>query len=217
MKHFVLACFLLAPLLPALAARPFVTDDARLTTAGSCQVESWLRSYPDSHEVWLLPACNPSGNLEFTFGGGSARHDAEQSTRDYVFQVKTLLRPLTTNDWGLGLAAGTVRHPEITPGPNLLGNTYVYIPLSASFNEDKIVLHANLGWLKDRASGRDNMSWGLGGEFQLTSRFMAIAETFGDNRNASYGQMGGRFAILPERLQVDATFGRQISASHSAR
>ena len=23
------------------AARPFVTDDARLTTAGSCQIESW--------------------------------------------------------------------------------------------------------------------------------------------------------------------------------
>lgn len=30
---------LLAAALPAQAARPFITDDARLTTAGSCQLE----------------------------------------------------------------------------------------------------------------------------------------------------------------------------------
>ena len=27
----------------AYAARPFMTDDARLTTEGSCQLESWAR------------------------------------------------------------------------------------------------------------------------------------------------------------------------------
>ena len=32
------------------AARPFMTDDARLTTEGSCQVESWARLYTSRSE-----------------------------------------------------------------------------------------------------------------------------------------------------------------------
>lgn len=132
MKYNALACItLLAPSL-AFGARPFVTDDARLTTGGSCQIESWMRVYPDSNELWALPACNPTGNLEFTLGGGRAKPQGEQATTDYLFQLKTLFRPLATNDWGWGLAVGTIRHPEINPGPNMLGNTYAYIPLSIS-------------------------------------------------------------------------------------
>lgn len=109
----------------AWAARPFVTDDARLTTAGSCQLESWIRNYSASHEVWALPACNPLGNFEVTLGGGVSRNLEQRSTTDYILQAKTLLRPLSTNDWGIGMAAGMVRHPDVNPGSNLLGNTYL--------------------------------------------------------------------------------------------
>ena len=193
-----LACTALIIPTCAFAARPFVTDDARLTTAGSCQLESWMRIYPDSKELWALPACNPTGNLEFTVGGGRARHDDAPATSDYVFQAKTLFRPLETNDWGIGFAVGTIRHPEINPGPNMLGNTYAYIPLSVSLNDDKVILHANLGWLKDKASGQNNLSWGVGSEFKLHAKLLGIAETFGDNRSMSYGQVGVRYSVRPE-------------------
>ncbi len=206
-----LACMALTIPTCAFAARPFVTDDARLTAAGSCQLESWMRIYPDSKELWALPACNPTGNLEFTVGGGRARHDGEPSTNDYVFQAKTLLRPLETNDWGVGLAVGTIRHPKINPGPNMLGNTYAYVPLSVSLNDDKVILHANLGWLKDKASGQNNLSWGVGGEFKVHARLLGIAETFGDNRSMSYGQVGVRYSVRPDLFQVDATIGQQLS------
>ncbi len=206
-----LACTALIIPTCAFAARPFVTDDARLTTAGSCQLESWMRIYPDSKELWALPACNPTGNLEFTVGGGRARHDDAPATSDYVFQAKTLFRPLETNDWGIGFAVGTIRHPEINPGPNMLGNTYAYIPLSVSLNDDKVILHANLGWLKDKASGQNNLSWGVGGEFKLHAKLLGIAETFGDNRSMSYGQVGVRYSVRPDLFQVDATIGQQLS------
>ena len=206
-----LACTALIIPTCAFAARPFVTDDARLTTAGSCQLESWMRIYPDSKELWALPACNPTGNLEFTVGGGRARHDDAPATSDYVFQAKTLFRPLETNDWGLGFAVGTIRHPEINPGPNMLGNTSAYIPLSVSLNDDKVILHANLGWLKDKASGQNNLSWGVGGEFKVHARLLGIAETFGDNRSMSYGQVGVRYSVRPDLFQVDATIGQQLS------
>lgn len=206
-----LACTALIIPTCAFAARPFVTDDARLTTAGSCQLESWMRIYPDSKELWALPACNPTGNLEFTVGGGRTRHDDAPATSDYVFQAKTLFRPLETNDWGIGFAVGTIRHPEINPGPNMLGNTYAYIPLSVSLNDDKVILHANLGWLKDKASGQNNLSWGVGGEFKVHARLLGIAETFGDNRSMSYGQVGVRYSVRPDLFQVDATIGQQLS------
>ncbi len=195
--------------LTAFAARPFVTDDARLTTAESCQLESWVRNYPQSNEVWALPACNPWGNFEITAGVGRATYDRGTSTSDYVVQFKTLFRKLETNRWGWGLAVGTVRHPEIHPGPNLLGNSYAYAPVSYSFNDDQVVMHTNVGWLKDSASGKHNMTWGIGGEFKVTPRLLAIAEAFGDNHNQPYCQVGGRYTIIPDRVQIDATFGQQ--------
>lgn len=213
------ATLLLLCLLPqlAFAARPLVTDDARLTTAGSCQLESWVRSNRDSREAWALPACNPTGNLELTLGGGRARSDGAPGTEDYVFQAKTLFRPLATNDWGWGLTLGTVRHPREYPGPNLLGNSYVTLPLSVSFDDDNVVLHANVGWLRERASGRRHLTWGTGGEFRLTERLSGIAEAFGDDRNKPYGQIGGRVQIVPDLIQVDATVGRQFAGPADSR
>lgn len=201
----------------ASAARPFVTDDARLTTAGSCQLESWTRLYRDSQEFWALPACNPGGNFEVTAGGGRARNDGEAATSDYVFQGKTLFRPLSTNDWGWGLAVGKVMHPGVNPGPNLLGNTYFYLPVSFSFNDDKLIVHTNLGMLHDKASDRNSGTWGIGGEFQLTPRLLGIAESFGDSRHNPYWQVGARYAIVPDRVQIDATVGQQFNGPTASR
>lgn len=213
------ALIMLAFLNPSFvyAARPFVTDDARLTTAGSCQLESWARLYPDSQELWALPACNPTGNLEFTFGGGRTRSDDMDATSDYVFQTKTLFREMQTNGWGFGLAVGTVKHPEDDPGPNALGNTYAYIPFSVSLNDDNIVLHANLGRLKDKASKLVSTSWGVGGEFKLQSKVLGIAETYGDNRGMSYGQIGVRYSVIPDLFQIDTTLGKQLSGNGDSR
>lgn len=210
--------FLVALLVaPAWAARPLITDDARLTTAGSCQLESWMRIYPDSRERWALPACNPGGNLEITVGEGVARNGGEAATRDYVFQAKTLFKPLEANGWGWGLGVGTVRHPDSRPGPNGLGNTYFYFPVSASFNDDRLVVHLNLGWSRDRESGNVSTTWGLASEYLVTPRFTAIAETFGDNHNTPYWQLGGRFTIRPNLFQVDATIGQQFSGPSAGR
>jgi hypothetical protein len=211
----ILAAVLLAA--PAWAARPFVTDDARLTTAGSCQLESWVRLYESSTEFWALPACNPTGNLEITLGGGRASYTAAETTDDYVLQFKTLFRPLTTNGWGWGLAVGRVEHPEIAPGPNQLGNTYAYLPFSLSFADDRFILHANAGWLRDRASNQERNTWGLGGEYYPHARLAVIAESFGDDKSTPYWQIGLRYSILPNLLQVDATTGQQYGGLSASR
>ncbi len=210
-----MVCLMLAA--PAWAARPFVTDDARLTTAGSCQLESWTRVYQDRREVWALPACNPGGNLEFTAGGGRARTDGQAATSDYVLQLKTLFRALDTDGWGAGLAVGRVAHPEIQPGPNQLGNTYAYLPVSVSFMGDRAVLHGNLGWLRDRSSRQDRATWGLGGELYPYPRLALVLETFGDDRARPYWQAGLRYSVIPNLLQVDSTLGGQRDGGAAGR
>ena len=217
MRRLLLCALLMAP--PAWAARPFVTDDARLTSAGRCQLETWGRFYAGSREFWALPACNPGGNLELTAGGGRATdEEAGVVTGDQVFQLKTLLRPLAPNGWGLGLAAGRVLHPEIHPGPNQLGNTYAYVPVSLSLRDDRVIVHTNLGWLRDQASGRDTLTWGLGGEFYPQSpRLALVAEAYGDERSLPWWQAGLRWSVIPDLLQIDATAGQQAGGRSDAR
>lgn len=192
-----------------MAARPFVTDDARLTNAGQCQLESWSRRYRNSTEFWALPACNPFGNFEVSLGTGVAYDSQGLRSQDYIIQGKTLIRKLSTDDWGWGVAFGRVMHPAINPGPNLLGNTYGYIPISRSFQQDNIIVHANIGWLKDKASGNHKATWGVGSELKLTPRLTGLAEAFGDQTSPPYVQAGFRYAIQPDLFQVDITLGRQ--------
>lgn len=193
----------------ALAARPFMTDDARITTAGSCQLESWTRRYSDRTENWALPACNPTGNFEITAGTGHFHSDRVSHSNDYVLQGKTLLRPLETNDWGWGVAVGVVRHPSRYPGPNQLGNHYIYLPLSASTLDDRVVVHANLGWTSDRQTRQSSTTWGGGVEYWVHPRWMLIAEAFGDDRQKPFVQTGLRLSVVPGLLQIDATRGTQ--------
>ncbi len=199
------------------AARPFVTDDARMTTAGSCQLEAWTRLYRNSEEYWALPACNPTGNLELTLGGGMASTPASKRSDDYALQAKTLFRKLDTNGWGIGAAIGTIRHPSVNPGPNLLGNVYAYVPLSMSFANDLLVVHVNGGWLHDKATARHQGTWGLGTELNLDSRWTLITETFGNTVDTPYWQAGFRYSVIPGLFQIDTTGGRQYGGNRDAR
>ena len=216
MQRLILALVMTASTC-SYAARPFVTDDARLTNAESCQLESWSRSYKTSHEFWVLPACNVAGNFEVTAGTGTATSSGQASTNDFILQGKTLFRELSPNGWGWGLAFGKVNHPDISPGPNLLGNTYAYIPVSFSTNNDQVIFHTNVGWLRDKATGEHRATWGLGSEIQATPRLLLIAESFGDHQNNPYWQIGARYAIVPNLFQIDTTIGRQFNGSMETR
>ena len=103
---------------PMHAARPMITDDARIVDVKSCQVESWQRRNQGSLEYWALPGCNFTGNLEITFGGARTSDAAGTRATDVVLQGKTLFKTLETNGWGTGLAIGAVRHPN-APGRSI--------------------------------------------------------------------------------------------------
>lgn len=189
-----------------------ITDDARIVDAKACQLESWIKKNPDSAEIWALPACNFTGNLELTLGGATTREAGRTQTTDVVMQGKTLFKAMDTNGWGIGLAAGTVRHP--------VANTrdwYAYVPTSFSFRDNAVVVHTNVGWLREGETRRNRLTWGLGTEARLTEHTWLIAETFGQNQGKPFHQLGLRHWLVPDRVQLDATYGNRNGGGSSER
>ena len=88
---------------------------------------------------------------------------------------------------------------------------------SRSFKQDDIILHLNVGWLKDEATGDHKSTWGLGSELKLSSRLLGIVEAFGDNAASPYVQTGFRYAIRPDLFQVDMTVGKQQHGNSDSR
>ncbi len=190
----------------AHAARPMITDDARLTDAGACQVESWVHGHGKQREYWALPACNPGGNFELTLGGAQAHTNGIAESGAVVVQAKTLFKPLATNGYGMGLAAGYATQP----GNGQSGSPYFYIPVSFSLADDQLVIHTNVGSLRERETHNHRLTWGVGGELQTTSRLYVIAESYGQNKGGTFFQTGLRFWAVPNHVQIDTTFGSQF-------
>jgi hypothetical protein len=191
---------LLVTALPAHAARPMITDDARVVEAKACQVESWVRRNRGSTEFWALPACNPTGNLELTAGGARTNEAGTTRTTDQQLQAKTLFKAMDTDGWGAGLAVGTVGHPGARR------DTYAYVPVSWSFLRDRMVVHANAGAVHVGDDRKTRPTWGLATEVQLDMRNVLVVETFSPGAGA-FHQLGLRHWLVPNRVQVDVTYG----------
>ncbi|HUQ24444.1 MAG TPA: hypothetical protein VM140_02150 [Burkholderiales bacterium] len=173
------------------AARPFNTDDARTVDPGGCQVETFYkeqRAYSGS-EFWFLPACNRLG-VEWTVGGNRI-----EGERNVVLQAKKLVKPIETNGYGLAFSVGSFG-----------GDPYVNGIASFSFLQDWSVIHSNVGYIENRGT------WGLGLEqLILPPRVYGILETYGERGEKPTLHGGIRFWVVPNRFQIDSTYGTQQS------
>ena len=198
----------------AHAARPMITDDARLVDPGACQLETWVQFLSTESIGWALPACNPGGNFEVTLGGALARPQGEPTEGAVLIQGKTLFKALEPGSWGAGLAAGYSTQPGQS---TRAGSPYAYAPVSLSLVDDRAVIHLNPGIIHRRGSGDTRLSWGVGGEFALSERSWLIAESFGLDKGTGFYQGGMRFWIIPGQVQVDATYGSSFAESREDR
>ena len=185
------------------AGRPFFTDDATLTRAHSCQLETWWQASGTRREWWALPACNPSGNFEVTAGLASLRERDSARAQTYVLQGKTLLRTLEAGSFGLGLAFGATRS-EGGGG----GTAYAYVPFSLVSHTGRTAAHLNLGMLRERGSGARRANWGFGIGHAWGERVSGFGEVFGESAADPVIHFGLSLVLIPERLQLDATWGR---------
>jgi len=199
----------------AYAARPFVTDDARIVDEGGCQIESFVKRQRNfsENEFWFVPGCTPAGPVELTLGGIKNDNAAEGTSSSVLAQAKTLVRALRPNDYGLAVTLGAARLNPIDPSRRERWSPYLNLIASRSLMDDRMVLHANLGVMRDPADGVRRGTWGLGAEFAVTSRVYAIAEGYGQEGERPSRQFGLRVWVVPNRFQIDGTLGAQAGPS----
>ncbi len=208
---------LLAASPACFAARPMITDDARIVDPSACQVESWVKRNTDSTEAWAMPACNPTGNVELTFGGERLWQGGENAFAANVAQAKTILRPLETGGWGAALAVGTTRYLTRDRANGWPGDPYFYVPVSFSFANDAWVAHVNIGMVHRRDVHGNLGTWGFGHEIRMRDDLFLIPEVFRNDYGRAFYQVGLRYWLVKDRLQMDTTFGNRVGSETGER
>ncbi|MCL2822884.1 MAG: hypothetical protein FWD57_02735 [Polyangiaceae bacterium] len=201
----------------AWAARPMITDDARVVDPKSCQIETWTRFSRDSIDYWAMPGCNVAQSIELTTGAALSWQSGSAEVTDILLQGKTLFRELEPNGWSVGLAIGYAHHSNTQARDGVTGHPYAYTPWSLSLFNDVVVLHANIGWVLENEAKRHQLTWGLGSETALTDRIWIIAEAFGTNSEKPALHAGLRGWVVQNRMQIDATCGSRIGFASDER
>ena len=162
----------------------------------------------DGSTYWMLPACNFTGNLELTIGGAWTYKARSTRNSQVVLQGKTVFKPLETNGWGLGLAAGTLWHPQ--DSNHRAYELYAHLPATLSFQDDRILVHGNLGWSRDSADRLNHLQWGAATELEVIKPLSVFTEVFGKERGHPSFQFGFWYWIVPERMHVNAACGNRF-------
>jgi hypothetical protein len=201
------ACAYLFAALPAHAGRPMTVDDAAIVAPGQCQLETYAQRADSAREYWATPACNVGGTWELAAGAGWAEDDVRTSHFGRL-QAKTVFKPLEAGGWGVGL----VLADQFRAGRGMDGDISANVPLSFSLRDDSVLLHLNAGVVRALATRSTDATWGIGAEFKLNPRNSLTAEAFGQQRNGSRYQFGFAHQLIPDHLQIDATWGNRLVA-----
>ncbi|RYE79758.1 MAG: hypothetical protein EOO74_03215, partial [Myxococcales bacterium] len=76
---------------PALAVRPFITDDARVVGERAAQMETWLRADKVGLQHWIVGAIGPVAPLEVSVGMVYGRQSEAFTLAAPLFQAKALV------------------------------------------------------------------------------------------------------------------------------
>jgi len=188
----------------AHAGRPLSTDDAAILPEGACQLETWLRPSAHLHQFNFQPACNPWGGVEW--GASFTRqHAADASPQSLVgLQAKTVFREAETGSWGAGATVGVVR----AAGGGSTGTLRAGTLIVSAAPTAALTLHANVGATQE-GPRHAIANWAAAIEYELHPRWTLVAESYGARHGRASHQVGVRTWLDPDRLQLDATIGRE--------
>ena len=189
---------------PSYAARPMLTDDARIVDPKACQLESWVRDSKHTTEYWALPACNVGENTELTIGGSLEGENGHSSFASELYQIKSIIRPIALNQTGYSIVLGNGRDPKRTTS-KVIQDWYLNVPISYPYN-DRLVIHTNLGVTHLTDEKTEKINWGLSSEYNYNERVDLISEVFNQYSNNTYFQFGLRYWLIKNRAQIDTTY-----------
>ena len=175
-------------LYPLYAARPMITDDARVVDRHSCQLETWGVYDSEIGEYWAIPGCN------LLFGA-----------RQFIVGAKKIFNDLEKDGYSYGLVVGNAYNFKRSKYRN---DHYLYMPISAAFFDNTLLLHSNFGYKLERESHDSHIyNVGLGLEQQLTQRVWILGESFYERFDNAKFQLGLRIWLVQDKIQLDGTYG----------
>lgn len=197
------------------AARPMLTDDARVVDTGGCQIETWVQRSATTPERWVLPACSGGPGTEWTVGGQWLDQQRPAANATLLVQHKRIQKAPSAQDWGWAMTLGATVSSGSAHAPSQRSG-YLNLPMTYVSADEKTLLHLNLGALTQdqaqstaaRVPGRVQFTGGVAIEHQWAARWWGIAESSWPGRNRQQLQLGVRYWLVPEQLQVDTTLGR---------
>jgi len=194
----------------------YVTDDAEITEFKACQIQIWH----GQRSSWALPVCTPVRNLEMSAGLIAVWKDEGDGHPEYVAQLKTILIPLTSRHWGVGLVLGTGRDPGLTGIRNPGFNVYSYVPVTASFLRERLLIHNNIGYLYEHRTGHENdrqmLTLASRADVQLRKYFVVVGEIYDSAGSDAEFQIGVRWWGRPEKVQFDLSYGGFLMRARQA-
>ncbi len=205
MLHFML---LTGGALTTANGQQMVVDDAGVTDYKAFQLEDWA----GTEESWILPAVSPLRGLELA--AGAVITDDETFA---VTEAKYMFRAPANNRAGFGIVAGALAAP--------FGEFYSYVPVTLPLIDERVVLHGNLGYMLERHEEEHGdhshthedhfFTWGARADVALAAPVTLLGELFGLNDETPDFQVGFRLEILPGLLEMDFTYGNNLSRQSS--
>jgi len=199
----------------AWAAGPFVVEDAGVVEAQACQIEAWTRWPREGHENYVVPACNPWGNLEIQFGGARLRSsDADADVA--LLQLKSVLRDPDSDGWSLALVGG-IANVRNRDGGGRFTDGYVTLAATLPVVADELSLNLNAGVLRVGAERKVTGTWGISADWTPTERLRFTGEAFRLAQPRPFFQAGGFLVIVPERVEIVALYGNGYGGGGTGR
>lgn len=198
--------------LPAHAGRPLVTEDAGVLARGDCELEGAVLHASESGasaiERSLQLGCGIGMETQLAVNVATAKVDRAREQGLALVGKTSLWQSDATAALSLAWSFGWTRPAGDSWQHAATQLTLVYSrPLWAD-----TTLHANLGHERDRSADVRSTQWGLALEHAGAGGVAPMAELFGDDRGAPWWNLGVRWAAMPEKLFVDASYGQQFAS-----
>ncbi len=200
------------------AGAAFAVDTAEISEIGSCKVESWF-SWASNRDLvgTVNPACvfDLGRAVEMSAQIVRSRADGEFSNT-IAPKAKTNVIPTAIGRLGVAVAGGATL--DIATGE--VANVFAYAPATLRLSETARI-NINVGWLLDRTSDRNFLTYGLGTDLKLTDTVIYTAEVFGQAGHAddpavtrARFQSGLRWRPV-DRFSVDLIYGHNINGENA--
>jgi hypothetical protein len=191
-------------------------DDAQPLEDGKCQLESWLRFNHGGTQRTLSPACNILPGLEMGVSGTLEKDERGMFLSEGQLQGKYLIKPMDDAGYGVALMAGATRHTALDERDRSW-SYFAKVPVSFAFRDGNVLLHTNWGVVRDQDEKTTRLTWGFGNESKITERVSFIGEVFGENKGKPLFQAGIRTALIPDKVEVDLTYGNKTNFAREER